>query len=222
LLIAAVSPVEAAQPLATDDAAVLPPRSCQLEAWARSSHDGPEYGAQPACNVTGAVELAIGGTRMHPDAGHRSSVLQAQAKTVLFPRADGAWSFGVVAGATRDTGAPHGNSAFQTYFAKGLASWYPHDDLELDLNLGAADSRESGTLALAGASVQYAVAPDLQLLAETFRDEPGRGKYQVGVRYLAIKDRFEAFIGYGNRLGGSLDARWVIVGVRMQTPPLPH
>jgi hypothetical protein len=218
-ILAAASAADAAQPLVTDDAAVVAPRTCQVEAWVRSASDARDYAVQPACNPTGNLELAVGATRVRPDDDKRSSMVQLQAKTVLLPRNDGAWSFGVIAGALRDTGAPHGSSAFQAYYAKALASWYPNEDMEIDLNLGAANVYGSGTFTLAGAALQYTVTENLQLLAEMFRDEPGRGKYQVGVRYVAIPDRLEAYVSYGNRLNGPSSEWWVVAGIRLQTAP---
>ena len=153
-----------------------------------------------------------------PDTNDASTLIQLQAKTVLIPRADGEWSFGATAGAGRDTGAPHGSSAFQLYYAKALASWYPREDLEIDLNLGAANQYGTGTFALAGIAIQYAVVQNLQLLAETFHGEPGSGKYQVGVRYIVIPDRFEAYASYGNRFNGPSGEWSAIVGIRLQTP----
>jgi len=219
LLIVAASSAQAAQPLVTDDAAVVAPKTCQLEAWARPTHDGKEYWAQPACNFTGFVELSAGGARMHPDDGESSSTVLLQVKTVPFARDGGTWSFGLVAGATRDTGAPHGGSAFQAYYAKTLGSWYPRTDLELDFNLGAANVYGSGTFALAGAALQYTAINNLQLLAEVFRDEPGSGKYQVGMRWIVIPNRFEAYASYGNRFNGSSDQWSATIGIRVQTAP---
>lgn len=219
LLIAAASSAQAAQPLVTDDAAVVAANTCQLEAWVHSTRDGREYWAQPACNFTGNLELGVGGAHAQADTGGSSSIVQVQVKTVVFPRNNGASSFGAVAGGTRDTAAPHGSSAFQTYYAKALASWYPRRDLQIDLNLGAANVYGSGTLTLAGAAIQYAVVTNVQLLAETFRDEPGRGKYQVGVRYIVIPDRFEAYASYGNRFNGPPGQWSVIAGIRIQTSP---
>jgi hypothetical protein len=60
---------------------------------------------------------------------------------------------------------------------------------------------------------------NLQVLAEAFRDEPARGKYQVGVRWIVIPDRFEAYVSYGNRFNGSSDQWSAIVGIRLQTSP---
>ena len=92
--------------------------------------------------------------------------------------------------------------------------------MEVDFNLGAANAYGSGSFALAGVAMQYAIVRDVQLLAETFRDEPGHGKYQVAVRYIVIPDRFETFISYGNRFNGPSSDWSAIAGIRLQTPPL--
>jgi hypothetical protein len=218
-LVGASSSALGAQPLVTDDAAVVAAKTCQLEAWARLTHGDRDYSAQPACSFVSNLELAIGGARAQLDLGNKSSIVQLQAKTVLLSRGNGAWSLGTALGLARDTGAPHGDSAFQTYYAKGLASWYPHSNLEIDFNLGGANVYGSGTFALAGAAVQYAVVTNVQLLAEAFRDEPGRGKYQVGARYIVIADRLEAYVSYGNRFNGPSSQSWSIIGIRVQSPP---
>jgi hypothetical protein len=191
-------------------------QACQLESWLHSTADRREYWVQPACNFTGDLELDLAGARAKLDTGESSGTVQLQAKTVLLTPGERVWSFGISAGATRDAGAPHGSSAFQLYYAKALASWYPRRNLEIDLNLGAANAYGSGTFALGAAAVQYAIVDNLQLLAEVFRDEPGRSKYQVGARYIIVPDRFEAYASYGNRFNAS-DQRSMIVGIRVQT-----
>jgi len=217
LIVSAVS-AKAAQPLVTDDAAVVTAKTCQLEAWARSAHDGQEFWAQPACNFTGNLELSVGVAHATPDAAESSSIVQLQAKTVLFSLDDRGWAFGVSAGGGRDTGAPHGSSAFQLYYARALASWHPRSDLEIDLNLGAANAYGSGTFALAGAAIQYAITGNVQLLAEVFRDEPGSTKYQVGARYIIVPNRLEAYASYGSRINGSPEQWSGVIGIRVQTP----
>jgi hypothetical protein len=217
LLAAAASSVHAAQPLATDDAAVVTPKTCQLEVWNRWVNGAQALWAQPACNFTGNLELSVGAARVHTDSAGTSGVVALQAKTVLAASDDGAASFGMLAGAGRATGAPRGRSAFQSYYAKALASWYPRDDLEFDFNLGAANDHGTGTFALAGAAVQYSIARNLQLLAEVFRDEPRGTWYQVGARYIVVPDSFEAYASYGNRLDGSADAWSASIGFRIQT-----
>ena len=216
-LLAGISGARAGLPLATDDAAVVAAKTCQVETWVRWMHDGREYWTQPACNFTGNLELALGGARTRSNDGKAASMVQLQAKTLLVPHA-GAWSFAAAAGLGRDTGAPHGNSAFQLYYAKALASWHPRTSVEVDLNLGAASVYGSGAFALAAAAIQYQAGEHLQLLAEAFRDEPGRGKYQVGIRCIVIPDRFETYVSYGNRFNGPSSQWSAIMGIRVQTP----
>jgi len=101
LLVVAASSAHAAQPLATDDAAVVAPKSCQLEVWNRSAHGARTFWAQPARNFTGNLELSFGGARAQPDAGESSSIVALQAKTVLVASESGTSSFGMLAGAGR-------------------------------------------------------------------------------------------------------------------------
>ena len=70
---------------------------------------------------------------------------------------------------------------------------------------------------MAGAAVQYEIIGNVQLLAEAFRDEPGRAKYQVGARYVVVPDRLEAYASYGNRFNGPSDHWFAILGIRVQT-----
>ena len=210
--------VDAGQPLVTDDAAIVADKTCQLEAWMRPGHGARSYWMQPACNFSGNAELSAGAARVEPDGDAASHLVYMQIKTVPLPRTETGWSFGAAAGAVRDTGAPHGGSAFQTYYGKALASWYPRDDLELDFNLGAANQYGTGTFALAGVAVQFAAVDRLQLLGEVYRDEPGTAKYQGGLRWIAVPNRLEAFVSYGNRFTRAADAWTVTAGVRLQSP----
>lgn len=209
--------LHAGQPLVTDDAAIVAPKTCQLEAWTLVTRDGNAYLTQPACNPTGNVEFAVGVGTVRPDHEERFSLMQLQAKAVLYALEDKSWSFGIVGGAGRDTGAPHGGPAFQAYYGKALATWYVNDDLEIDLNVGLANTYGLGSFALAGAAVQYKVLDNVQLLAEVFKEAPGRGAWQAGARFLVIPDRLEAYVAYRNSFGGPLDAWGVNVGIRLQT-----
>jgi Putative MetA-pathway of phenol degradation len=213
----AASAVEAGQPLVTDDAAVVQAKTCQVEAWTRSLHDGREYWVLPACNPFEALELSAGGARADASENGWSTQAQLQAKAVLNRSPGDEWSFGALAGMQRDTAAPHGRSAFQTIYGKALASYYPDPSIELDLNLGVAHTYKSGSFALAGVAVQYRVVERLQLLLEAFRDEPGRAKYQTGVRLAAVPNRLELYVSYGNRIGNISSDWWSVVGIRLQS-----
>jgi hypothetical protein len=71
-------PARAAQPLATDDAAVVTPKTCQLEVWNRSTKGAQALWAQPACNFTGSLELSFGGARARSDSAETSASLHCR------------------------------------------------------------------------------------------------------------------------------------------------
>jgi hypothetical protein len=142
------------------------------------------------------------------------TVTQLQLKAVLFRTANAEGSFGALAGALRDTGAPHGSSAYQGYYAKGLASWYPRDDLEFDFNVGAANVRGAGTYALAGVAATWTVTR-LQLLSEVFRDRRSRSFNDL--RLIVVRNRPQTYASYGSQFGRS-PAAAVVAGFRLRTP----
>jgi len=144
-------------------------------------------------------------------------VLQLQAKLVPFRRGGGMASFGGLIGALHQTGGLKQGAASWAYYGKALASLYPASNLEIDLNLGAAYLSGPGTYAIGGVAVQYRPIDRLQVLGELFRDEPGRSKYQAGLRFFAIPDRLEAYVSVGNRIGGASTDWWTIIGIRLQT-----
>lgn len=51
---------QAARPLVTDDAAVVPYRACQLEAWAERPRAGTTLWLNTGCNPLGETELGLG------------------------------------------------------------------------------------------------------------------------------------------------------------------
>jgi len=167
-----------------------------------------------------ASRRTCAGARTRDDDAGTGGFVVLQTKVVVPAAPDTRWTFGAVAGALRATDTPHGSSAFQSYYAKALASWRPAATTEVDLNLGAANVYGTGTFVLAGVALQQAVAQNVQLLAEWFRDEPGRSKYQIGIRSLFVPNRFEGYVSYGNRFDSSRDW-WTIVGVRVQFAVVP-
>lgn len=219
MLATCASVAVAGAPLVTDDASVVTPGTCQLEAWGTAAHDAHGLAAQPACNLVADTEIAVGASRARVDDSGTSSGLVIQLKHVFVADPDGAWAFGAEAGAQRDTAAPAGRSAFATSYARVLATFDPSDSLELDFNAGAASTRGSGRYALAGLAVQYALTPAMKLMGEAYHDEPGTGKVQAGVRFVVVPDRFELYGSVGERFANRGDW-WAIVGVRLQSRKL--
>jgi len=85
------APAWAGRPLATDDASILEPQDCQVEAWHQRTGSLREWWAMPACRV-GGWELGAG------KGEGKASILQA--KTLLrAPRGSGedsdGWALGI-------------------------------------------------------------------------------------------------------------------------------
>ena len=73
----------AARPMMTDDARIIDPQSCQLEAWTKNNKKWDEYWALPACNPFGFFELTVGGSKAYSDDPTLPSDRIVQAKTIF-------------------------------------------------------------------------------------------------------------------------------------------
>lgn len=209
----------AAAPLVTDDADVIEAKSCQFEAWVNSARGGHDYWAVPACNAFANIELSFGVGGVNPADQPSSQQFVLQAKTVFAGEED-AWSFGAVAGIAHDNGPTAEGASSGAYYAKALFTWFPQKSLELDLNLGASNDFGAGTILAAGTALHYEFLPNATAFGEVFRNEKGPGKYQVGLRYAIVPERFEVYASYGNKLGSAnSDSWWTVAGIRINTAP---
>ena len=112
----------AGEPLATDDASILPKGICQFEAWHRYSDGGGHEGwAVPACSVNDYLELGVGGARYRAEDGSHG-LLIVQAKSVFLRDADDRWSAGAVVAGIRDNRRLGQRSGFHEAAALGLFS----------------------------------------------------------------------------------------------------
>lgn len=209
----------AGAPLVTDDASVIEAGSCQFETWINIARGGHDYWAVPACNAFANVELSLGVGGVNPADLPSSQQFVLQGKTVFAGEED-VWSVGAVAGIGYDNGQAAEGASSRGYYAKALFTWFPRKLLELDLNLGASNDFGAGTILAAGAALQYEFLPNAVAFGEIFRNEKGPGKYQLGLRYTIVPERFEAYASYGNKLGGSTgDSWWAVAGIRINTAP---
>jgi hypothetical protein len=209
----------AGAPLVTDDADVIEAKSCQFETWVNSAHGGHDYWAVPACNAFANIELSFGVGGVNPADEPSSQQFVLQAKTVFAGEED-VWSVGAVAGIAHDNGPTAEGASSRAYYAKALFTWFPDKALELDLNLGASNDFGAGTILAAGAALQYAFLSNTVAFGEVFRNEKGPGKYQVGLRYAIVPERFEVYASYGNKLGSTAsDSWWAVAGIRINTAP---
>lgn len=213
------APAHAGEPLATDDASILDKGVCQVESWHRWSDAGGHVGwLLPACSVTGHLELGAGGARYRDAEIGGHSLYALQAKAIFHRDADDRFSVGGVAALQRDGGHQARNRAFHDGVALGLVTLNaPDHPLRVHLNAGVVYRRDAYTTGAWGVAAEYDVRDDWTLLAETFRDEPGRPKYQLGVRYLLVTDRVELFASGGDSFATRGNGWFAKFGVRFQT-----
>jgi hypothetical protein len=210
-------PALAGEPLATEDASILPKGACQLETWVRHERHVNQFWALPACSPNEHVELALGGAIYRDEETGRHAVLQLQAKPILYRDPGERYAVAALFAAVRDTGREHVRGGFHESLAALVASFdFPDSALRVHVNAGIGHSHREFTTAIYGAAIEFDAAARWTLLAEVFRDAPGRPNAQAGVRYTVIEDALELFASIGERIGGGGDGPFVKAGLRLQ------
>lgn len=211
----------AARPMITDDARIVDPKACQVEAWARSNRDSTEFWALPACNPLGGFEVTFGGARVREDGTSQFTDEQVQVKALFRPYEPGGWGVGLGVGTIRH---PHREVASgwpgDTYFYLPVSVAAGSDDWVVHVNAGAVRRRdEDRTIATWGLGNEIRLRHDLYFIPEVFALDRGRPFYQVGLRYWLVKDRWQMDATYGNRAVSDTQQRWFSIGVRLLSPP---
>lgn len=225
LTAAAIAPIgaHAGRPSFTDDAGLLDQGACQLEAWAQRGQDRSEHWALPACNVTGNLELALGGVRVS-ESGARDGRGLMQVKTLFKPLVTNGWGIGLAIG--NEFGAaterPLRNRLIGDVFAHVPLSFSFDDDrVELHANVGWMREREArrDRATWAVASV-FQVSERTALIAESFGRSSERPLYNIGLRYWLIPERLQLDASHGSRFGSGSTERFLTVGFVLFTDPL--
>lgn len=201
LLLLSCHAAHAARPLVVDDASILDPHHCQLEAWTQHAPAQTEYWAVPACNVGGRWELAAGLGRISPDDGghaYRAGLLQA--KTVFRPLETNGWGIGLtIVNQFRQGDGVAGDFSVLMPVSVSLA----HDRVLLHANAGwlrlHADSSHGGLWAAGG---EWATTSRIALTLEAYGTQHGHAYRQAGVRLTLVPDWLAFDAGLGTRLGG--------------------
>lgn len=216
LAFAAAAPVLAGEPLATDDASVLPQGACQVESWVRYDRDLRFFAVAPACSPIDGLELGVGVAAYESKSEGRHAYLVLQAKPMLYRDPDERWALAATFSAGRDTGRPSARIGFQDATAVLIASWFASETLRVHGNGGIAYSHDSFTTGTWGAAAEWDVDDRWTALADTYRDAPGRPKFLGGARYTVAADRLELFAAAGDRFHGTRDTWFIKAGVRVQ------
>lgn len=218
LALAAAMDAHAGRPLVTEDASILDPKACQVEAWVQreDASGSRRTWLVPACNPwsEGGAELSIGAARNREDGASFQSELVFQAKTLFRPTEKNDWGVGLVVG------------TLEHRQLDGRRDWYAtvpvsvsrlDDRLMVHANLGWLREQGSGRhFATWGLAVEGQVTERLTLLAESYGLHEGRPLYQAGLRFEAApRVLFDATVG--NRFGSG--ERFFSIGVHVETPP---
>jgi hypothetical protein len=221
LTLAAVLPLptHAARPLITDDARIVDPRSCQVESWVRRNEDSTEFWAIPACNLTGNLEIGIGGSRTREAGETHTTDVQAQAKTIFKALEPNGWGVGLAIGHLRRRDDSPAGFARRLYGYVPLSVSFADDLAVVHVNAGllraAGESRHRVT---SGVGAEVRLHPRLFFIPEVFHQEAGRPFFQTGLRFWVIPQRFQVDATYGDRLGGGGAQQWFSLGIRLLSP----
>ncbi|NCT83958.1 MAG: hypothetical protein GXC94_12475 [Comamonadaceae bacterium] len=182
---------------AVDDAAILEPGQCHLEAWAEAAGGHRLQHLGPACHVLG-VEAGL--SLEHDAVGVQGAGLHLKWARALQPGLDVGlvWAAGWQSGETRFAG--------QTLLLP--LSWVPHDDLVLHLNLGREFRPHGADVGRYGAALEWRVAPRWQALAEGWRDARGPQR-RLGLRY-AAGERVSVDLSRAQAQAASRSAWWTL------------
>lgn len=165
----------AGRPLATDDATILDPGDCQVEAWHQHGGGLRESWAMPACRV-GAWELAAGKGQS------RNAALQA--KTVLRGLQTNGWGLGLA------IATQHGMTRQHTVNVPLTVS-FAGDALLLHLNAGWMRPRGAPSRATWSIGGEYAFAPRWSASLESYGSHHRPPTRQAGLRYALVEGRLD-------------------------------
>jgi hypothetical protein len=165
----------AGRPLATDDATILEPSDCQVEAWHQHTGNLREWWAMPACRV-GEWELAAG--------KGQASNAALQAKTVLRRLETNGWGLGLA------IATQHG-MARQNTVNVPLTVSFAGDALLLHLNAGWMRPRGAPGRATWSIGGEYAFAPRWSASLESYGSHHRPPTRQAGLRYALVEGRLD-------------------------------
>ncbi|MBX3637379.1 MAG: hypothetical protein KF683_18580 [Rubrivivax sp.] len=188
------APVHAGRPLATEDAGLLEPRACELEAFVGRARerDAPRLDAaslQVGCGFGLRSQAALGVGR-ESAAGERSRSLGLSGKTGLRDGGDDATSFALAWGLGA-ADAPGTSMRLETTYLTGVATLPLGGALALHANLGWSRSRSASASTTGWAlALEHAGESGIDVMGEVFGDDRDRRPWvQVGVRASLLPER---------------------------------
>lgn len=212
----------AARPMVTDDARLVDAGGCQLEGWVRRNADDMEIWALPACNLTGNLELTLGGALGRDDTGTHTNDVVFQGKTLFRPLEADSWGVGLAVGNVRHPAISTDRNLVGDLYAYVPISFALDQERQfLHVNLGWLHERDRHThRATWGLGSETRLSERTWLIAELYGQNGARPFFQVGLRYWLLPGLLQIDSTMGNRPGGPPDEHWLSLGLRLLSPPL--
>ncbi len=187
-----IADAHAGRPMAADDAAILAPGQCQLEAGLQDGARDGAWTVMPACCI-GAWELGAG---VQADRRPDSGALIVQAKTALRAMHSDDWGLALVLSAaarSRDGGGGGINLPL------GVSLWHDRAFLHLNAGVQNAGGRTAGTGAL---GAELALGPRAALTLERYGRRGDGDELRLGARYNLLPARLDLDLSYSRFAGG--------------------
>lgn len=217
-LMFAMPAAHGARPMITDDARLVDPKACQVESWYRRNRSTSEFWALPSCNLTGNLEVTLGGARVHGEGAARTSDVILQGKTLFRTMAPNGWGAGLVVGVDRHPDKP--DSPIDPYAYVPTSFSFNDDRFVLHANLGWLNERVIGRHRFTyGLGSETQLSPRVYLVAEAFGRNEGKPSMQFGIRYWIVPNHVQIDATYGNRFGIDPNERWLSIGLRLLSVP---
>lgn len=183
-----------------DDSAVETPGTCHLESWVTQSSGGQWLlNSSPACTREAWPDLEIGGFVSHAwshDAN--DSVIGVTPKLSLRSEERGV---GIAIATSLGYSIDHGR--FETASVIVPVTIPAGKRLRFNLNGGWQWSKAGqGHALFAGGQIEFAMKPDLSLMAEGFTRDSGKAGGQLGVRWTTARDRIDVDLLAGRYVDG--------------------
>lgn len=198
--------VNAARPMATDDASILDTGQCQVEAWSQRGQGSSENWVVPHCNISGQWELAAGTGRLSLQQGQSESVALVQAKTVFRQLKPNDWGIGLALGDQVSRGSS--TLSINVPVSISLAD----DVLLLHANAGWKQVTRIGSGATWAAGAELNVTENAGITMELYGGRKDDSRVQLGARYALVPGHIVLDAALSRRISPSAAARSVNLG----------
>ena len=205
----------AGRPLSTEDASILEPGRCQVEAWIDRGDDRTTGWFVPACNLGLNTEFQAGFARTREQGESRFSDAYLQAKTILRKMTEQEpWGVGLVLGVIKqplnEVHRGWDNPFVLVPFTQAICN----TPLTFHANVGWARNRETRRdVTLWGAALEATVSERFTLLGEAYGENSTRPFVRFGGRWSALPQKLDVDLTYVTRPGGTREERFISLGV---------